>query len=244
MKTDSGVWGYSGLALLGLGLGIGAFLTGDTLYTHLGALIGVFVATLGIVGTSFSASEMKTAFASISKIYKNQKSELTEMVSGITKIAESLRKEGLIAAENYLETVNDPLFKKGMELVAKGSASAKVKEMIELESAEVQKREESAGRVWIRASGVAQWMGVSLTLIEGSLAFGRDPHFFGLGLLSAFYGLIISQVIFVPWGFRVAVVVRSAVTRAQIAKLGIQGIQDGESPTLLKEKLEILLGKV
>lgn len=217
---------------------------GDPLTVHVGAFLGVLLATFGIAGTSFSAAEMKTAFASIPKIYKNQKSELSQVVAGICKISENLRKEGLIAAENYLNEVNDPLFKKGMELVAKGSPAAKVKEMIELEAAEVQKREEAAGRVWIRASGISQWIGVTLTLLEGSLAFGRDPKFFGFGLLSAFYGFVISQVIFVPWGFRVAVVVRSAVTRAQIGKLGIQGIQDGESPLLLKEKLEIVLGRV
>ena len=223
---------------------MGSFLYGDPLWIHVGAFSGVLITTLGIVGTSFSATEMSSAYSSLSKIYKGQKSQLSGMVNGICKIAEGLRKEGLIAAENYLDVVRDPLFKKGMELVAKGSPAAKVKEMMELETGEVQKREEGAGRVWIRASGVAQWIGVTLALIEGSFSWGKESHLFGLSFVSAFYGIALSQILFVPWSFRVAVVARSAATKALISKLGIQGIQDGESPTLLKEKLEILLGRV
>jgi len=234
--------GFSLLTLVGLASGLASFSTHDWLWIHLGTLLSVALTTLGVMGMTFSTTEVKGALAAIPSVYQTQAQELKNLVTDIARLAEVLRKEGLVVIDNHIDSVREPLFKKGLELLSRGTPGAKVKELLELESSELQKKDEAIARVWVRASSIAQWVGIVLGLIQLSTFWGQNTTI-GYALLAPFYGLLFSQFLAVPWSFKLGYVVKMQTTRNQMAKLGVLGIQDGESPQILKEKLEVYLGR-
>lgn len=243
VKSDSAVWGFTFLIFGSAAAVVGTFLFFDNPWIlHAVTVPGILLTVFGVLGVSFPSQELKSAMNAVPRVYQQTRSELERLIEQVSEVSTTLRKEGLIAAENFVNSVSDPLIKKGLELLARGAQAAKVKEVLELEAAEAMKREENAGRVWVRASSIAQWSGVIIGLLQLSIG-GIQSGRMGQALIAPFYGFLFAQFFCVPWSFKLAAIAKQAATRIMMGKVSILSIQEGESPAVLREKLETYLGK-
>src|SRR3954466_7647065 len=138
MKVSSAI----GLAVAVARLFLGATMEGSNVFAILNpsAMLIVLGGTLGatIAGTSFEA--IKNIPNLYKKTFSAEPPDLNAKVVELVGYAESARRDGLLALDEQLASIEDPFTKKGLQLVVDGTAHDLVADRFEAENDAMRKR--------------------------------------------------------------------------------------------------------
>jgi chemotaxis protein MotA len=240
IATLLGLLGGLGLiaATIILGGNVGGFIDIPSVLVVIGGSVAsVFIMfPMGVAIGSFKVG-MKTFF---SKGYNAQ-----EMINQIIKLAETARKESLVALEKV--QVDDPFLKKGITMVADGSEERLVRQVLEIEINFMKERHRQGQGVFKGMGTMAPAFGMIGTLIGlvQMLQNLDDPSSIGpamaVALLTTFYGAVLANVIFLPLARKLEVRSDEDALFMEIMAEGVISIQRGEHPSIVKEKLQAFL---
>ena len=195
-----------GIALACVLIALGALMEG----TQLTALINI-PASLFVFGGTFGAVMAGTSFErvkAIPRLYqiaiKGEEPDPVERIELMTRLADTARREGLLALEAELEQIPDRFTRKGVQMVVDGTDPEVVREVLEIEIEALETRHADARRVFEKAAGFAPTMGILGTVLGlvHVLQNLDDPGSLGPAISSAFiatlFGVGSANVVFFP----------------------------------------------
>lgn len=218
-----------------------------------GALIGpssfvlVFFGSFGATMMAYRKSHLSMIPASFKAAIKNAPPELDEIIDTLGPLADVARREGMLALEARVETIEDPFLQTGVQLLVDGMDTEQVQQTMEIEIAALDERHRVAIGFWKSLGGYAPTLGMLGTVIGLINMLGNlsDPAQLGLGmslaLLTTLYGVLFSNLIFLPVSNRLDNLNRAEMAARDMALDGVLALQSGASSRMLVERLESYL---
>jgi chemotaxis protein MotA len=243
VKLDLGTW-------LGLAAAFGFILLGNYLEGgHMSSILQptaamiVFGGTLGAVMVSFPLEATLGAAKSLKHVFCTQRSESQVLLEDIQRFAHLARKEGIIALENESKTARHPFLKKALLIIVDGVDSKSLEKMLDVQIGEIEERGEIPAKVFEAGGGYSPTIGIIgavLGLIH-VMANLSDVAKVGEGIAVAFvatiYGVGLANIVLLPAANKLKLKHHEDVKLCEMIKEGSLGIQVGENPRLLAERL-------
>lgn len=238
------------LSLLGIILAVGSVVGGMLLEGgHLGSIVQatafiiVMGGTVGAVMLQFPLPVFLKAMTSLKMVFFNQAQDMKGLIAELVEFSNLSRKQGLLALEGKIKTVEDPLLAKGLQLVVDGTEPPKIREILEVEVDTFDEEYILAGKVWDSFGGYCPTVGIlgavlGLIHVMENLA---DPSALGGGIAVAFvatvYGVGAANLFFLPFGGKIKMKAKEMVTTRNMIIEGLVALGQGENPRMIEEKL-------
>lgn len=172
-----------------------------------------------------------------------------EIITAFEKLASKARREGLIALQSDMEAVPDPLFKRGLELLLDGTEDHVVENVMDAEIDAIEEYYRKGIKFWEMAGAYCPTFGIcgtALTMIVimsglGTASATELGHKIGVAFTATIYGLFFANMMFFPFAEKLKARSRVATQRAQLIAIGLMAVKQGNSPAVLRQKLEAIL---
>jgi chemotaxis protein MotA len=169
--------------------------------------------------------------------------DMNEHIGRLVELAEVARREGLLALEKAATEVDDPFFKRGIEMTVDGNDPEEIRDILEGEIHSLEQRHKAGAKFFNDMSGYAPTLGILGTVIGliHVLANLSNPQVLGPAIAEAFiatlWGVLSANLFWLPISNKLK---RSSQQEAQGRRLvmdGILAIQAGNSPRMVQSKL-------
>jgi chemotaxis protein MotA len=235
-----------GIVVAFVGLALGATMEGSALpaFFNVPALVIIVSGTLGAVMAGTTFESLKAIPVLYKKAISGAVPDLDERAKLLVGLAERARREGLLALDDELSKIDDEYTRKGLQLVVDGTDADVVAEVLEIETEAMAARHASAGSVFKDAGGFAPTIGIIGTVmgLVHVLENLDNPESLGPAISGAFiatlYGVAMANIIFLPTANRLAGLSKAEIELRTLTLEGILGIQAGDNPRILAEKLQ------
>lgn len=233
--------------VLAFGLVIGSIILGG----NFGAFVdipSVFIVVGGTLAVTFVMFPMNRVLGAVKvmlKAFFGTSPDPKALIKNIVDLANLARKESLVALEKA--NVDDPFLKKGILLVADGTAENLVRSVLETEIAFMKQRHLTGQEIFKSMGTMAPAFGMIGTLIGlvQMLQTLDDPSSIGpamaVALLTTFYGAVLANVVFLPIAKKLEQKSAEEILFMEIALEGIISILNGDNPRITQDKLESFL---
>ena len=235
------VWGFACIVISILLSGdLGLYIDGPSIFVVFG---GVIASTV----VSYPMSTLKSLGKVVGNVFTAKKIDFNGDVEMVLNIANIARREGILALEESVRTMDDPFLKKGIMLIVDGSDPELVRSIMETELAFIKERHGSSQAVLLQMSAYSPAFGMAGTLIGLINMLNQLSNMDALGpnmsvaLVTTFYGVILANLIFTPMAKKLKVFSDEEYLRKEMILEGILSIQDGENPRIIREKLNAFL---
>ena len=202
--------------------------------------------TFAIVVASFPPATLSSIPKHFGVMLNAGKFNPMNYIDQLVELAQTARKNGLLALEGKANEQEDPFFKQAIMLIVDANDPDKVRAILENDIDCMSARHEDAAALYDKASSVAPAFGMVGTLVglinmlasmdptSGGGDLGKDM---GTALITTLYGCILAHMIFGPIANNLRIRDSEEVLCKQIIVEGIMSIQSGENPKALREKL-------
>jgi len=213
--------------------------------------IPAFIIVIFGTGAATAASTSMEQLKAIPKLYKTaiKGSELTPhaAVEEMVRFAEKARREGLLALEKELGTVEDPYTRKGLQLVIDGTDSELVRAILQSEIDGMSDRHGANAHLFATAGGFAPTLGILGTVLSlvHVLENLSSPAILGHSIAGAFlatlYGVGSANLVFLPVSNKLKELSSEETLYRTMLLEAVLSIQAGDNPRMLFEKLETFI---
>jgi chemotaxis protein MotA len=241
MKASSAI----GLIIGAVGIGLGATMEGSSVMAVLNpsAMLIVLVGTFGAVMTGTSMGAIKNIPSLFKKAFSSEPPDLNARVTELVGYAEQARRDGLLALDEQLATIEDPYTRKGLQLVVDGTDPDLVADVLEAENDAMRKRHSASTQPFEKAGGYAPTMGIIGTVfgLIHVLSNLSKPETLGPSISAAFIatllGIASANVVYLPIAARLKQLSQEELHFRAMTLEGILAIQAGDNPRVVAEKL-------
>lgn len=239
--------------IIGIIIGFGFVLFGIfdsgaiTNFIDIPSIIIVFGGTIGAIIASFPFRLLKNIRKHFVIICSGKRYNPQPVIEQLVEFAKIARRDGLLALEAKASELSDPFFKKSIMYVVDAVEPDKVKEILELdiESACVRHAENmeiyGKGSVYAPAFGmIGTLIGLINMLRSMDLSAGASSELgknMSVALVTTFYGCMLANLIFTPIAVKLSIRDEEERIYKEIIVEGVLGIQEGDNPKNLKERL-------
>jgi len=210
-------------------------------------IAGIFIVIGGLIASmliTFKLEQIKLAGKVLKEsMYKNDQ-QIPALVDLFKRLSERARREGLLALEMELDDVDDPFIRKGVMLAVDGVEPEVVTDILNAEITAMEERHYKGRSLVEKAGEYAPSWGMIGTLIGLVLMLNTldNPETLGpsmaVALLTTLYGTVLANLVFIPMTNKLEAKTEEEVFTKQIIIEGIIGIQSGQNPRILEEKLD------
>jgi chemotaxis protein MotA len=221
------------------------------------ASFGTFIdpaSAILVIGCTVMGYVTSTPIAKLSLVIKVGKAafrefkiDLTGVIPLLVSFAEKARREGLLALEDDVESLDDDFLKRGVQLVVDGTDPELVKTIMQTQMNYIEERHTFGQSIFENMGTLAPAFGMIGTLI-GLVAMLQqmdDPAAIGpamaTALITTLYGAIIANVIFLPMANKLNAKSSDEILLKKIMLEGMLAIQAGDNPRIVEEKLKAFL---
>jgi len=207
-------------------------------------LVLVFIGTLGAALAGGTVPTMISSFKWLIYSFTAKKPDHESVVEPLVKMAEKARREGLLALESELDTVDDAFMRRGLQMAVDGTDPD---DLYDILTAEVKAKKASAAvgtAFWTDCGGYSPTIGIIGTVIGliHVLENLSEPAKLGELIASAFvatlWGVLSANVMFLPWGKRIKYLATQEGGRMELIIDGVLAIQAGANPRVVATKLK------
>lgn len=165
------------------------------------------------------------------------------VIKQIVGLAEIARRDGLLALENKLSTIDNEFIVLGIQMAVDGTRPEVMEDILRTEIDAVATRHREGKGLLDCMGRFAPAFGMIGTLLGLIIMLGdmSDPSKIGAGmavaLLTTLYGAVASNVIFLPFAEKLSYTNKQELVLMEICVRGIMAIQSGENPRIIEQKL-------
>ncbi len=218
---------------------------------HAASLIGitaamiVFGGTIGATMTSYALVDILAIPKLIARAMKTPPDRRLELVEELVKLAETARRDGLLALESY--PIDDPFLKRAVMMVVDGTDPELTEQILHADVEAMAARHARAYGMFATMGGFAPTMGIIGTVmgLVHVLSSLENPDELGPAIAVAFlatlYGVASANLVWFPIGNKLKLRSKEETEERRLIIEGVLGIQAGENPRMLREKLIVLL---
>jgi chemotaxis protein MotA len=190
---------------------------------------------------------MKLVPSLYKKTFMAERPDMRTQVEVLVDHAERARRDGLLALEEELESIEDPYTRKGLQLVVDGTDPDLVRDILEAEVDAMRARHRAGAKVFENAGGFAPTMGIIGTVMGLISVLQKldQPETLGPAISGAFIATLLgvgaANVVFLPIALRLKQLSEAEAEARYLVLEGVLAIQSGDNPRVVREKLEAFL---
>lgn len=210
-------------------------------------LPSVFITVFGSfcsVMLAFPMQHIKNLPITMKNAFIDKQMPADEIINKFVELSKKARKEGLLSLENEVEAIDDDFIKSGIQMVVDGIEPETIREIMDLEIGEMQRRHSSGINVLKGWAGYGPAYGMIGTLIGlvQMLANLSDPSLLGPGMskaiITSFYGSVMANFLFGPLAGKLEVKSEQEANRREMMLEGVLALQSGVNPRIIEDKLK------
>jgi len=236
--------------LLAVVLILGSILIGSapiTAFIDIPSVLVVFGGASGAVLMSFPLRSMLGTPRVLKKVFLNKPEDVRALIDQLVSLAETARRDGLLALENRLDSVDNPFIKLGIQMAVDGTRPEVIEDTMRTEIEVINARHKNGRSVFDtfgRYSPAFGMIGTLLGLIM-MLSNMSDPSGIGKGmavaLITTLYGAVAANVMFLPFADKLGFLNKQELLALEVVLRGVIAIQSGENPRVIEQKLSTFL---
>jgi len=179
----------------------------------------------------------------VKKVFLNRQESVPQLIEQIVDLAETARREGLLALESKLEEIENPSIVLGIQMAVDGTVAEVIEAIMQTEIEAVATRHRDGKAVVDQLGRFAPAFGMIGTLMGLIIMLGNmeDPSSIGAGmavaLITTLYGAVVSNLFFLPFAEKLGFINKQEVLTMEIILRGIMAIQAGDNPRVIEQKL-------
>jgi chemotaxis protein MotA len=238
--------------LTAIGLGVGAIMmvwgmaTGGTnllIFWDLASVIITIFGSMCAMLITYPMADFGRLMKVMTQAFKDFKSSSLDLITQFTNLSRKARREGLLSLEDEISLIEDDFLKKGLQMVVDGIEPETIKEILELEIGEMEKRHSDGANMLKSWGGYAPAFGMIGTLIGliQMLANLSDSSAIASGmakaLITTYYGALMANLVFNPMSANLNLKSAKEASFREMMLEGILSIQSGVNPRIVEEKL-------
>jgi chemotaxis protein MotA len=236
-----------------IGLLLGAAVLVIAIMIAPGARFGAFIdypSMMVVFGGSLAAAlicfPLKSFLNTIrvaKNVFFNKQENIGELIEQIVSLAETARRDGLLALEGRLEEISNPFIVMGIQMAADGTRPEVIEDVMRTEMDAVATRHRNGKSVVAQMGRFAPAFGMIGTLMGLIIMLGNmdDPAAIGPGmavaLITTLYGAVSSNLLYLPFAEKLGFINKHELLAMEIVIRGIMGIQSGDNPRVIEQKL-------
>ncbi len=236
--------------LLGIGAGFACVVISIFLGGSISSFIdvkSVFIVVGGVLCATMASFPMKrimNLLKALKAAFKKDTTNIHEDVELLINLANTARREGILALEGSADEITDPFLKKGIMLIVDGSDPELIKGIMETDLDFVKERHAEIRAILDAAAAYSPAFGMIGTLIGLINMLKNLSDMAALGpsmavaLVTTFYGSMLANLVFLPLSKKLKAVGNREYLRKELILEGLLSIQDGENPRIIREKLD------
>jgi chemotaxis protein MotA len=242
IATIVGVISAFGLVFIAIFMGGGL-----NIFINIPALMIVVGGTLGVTMIAYPLKDVFGVFKVVQKALFAKNIAVDKLIEMFVAYATKTRKEGLLALESELKTVDDDFIKKGIQMSIDGMEIREIKGILDTEIDFVRNRHQLGAEIFSTMGTFAPAMGMIGTLIGlvQMLQSMDDPSTIGpamaVALLTTFYGSIIANIICMPIAGKLKTRSKEEMLTREMAVQGIISLSTGDNPRVLEQRLQAFM---
>ncbi len=234
--------------VFGLGMIIlGLILEGGHLSSivQLTAAIIVFGGAFGAIMVAYPLPDVINAFKALGTWLKNPTANTDEIMKDIVDLAQTARKESILALEKKRDSIKFAPLAKAIKLAVDGTDPNIIKDTLETEAHVVFEEQEVGVKFWEDMGAIAPTIGI-LGAVLGLIHVMENldkPDQIGPGIAVAFvatlYGVGASNIFFIPIGKKIKRKAQLEGHARAMVTIGVEGILTGLNPKVIEEKISV-----
>jgi len=251
--------------LIGIGLLVLAISLGDgrvDYFIHYPSMLLVLGGTIGATFVNYPLKNLWRIFGVVKNAFRRSESSYQHIIDKFTELANVVRKQGIMALENELDKITDNFMHNGIELAINEKNQDRLRTYLQLELSNMRKRHSIGQEVFFYMGTYApafgmvgtivglivmmknfnmsgSQMGVIANAFEFDIAskFKELLNGMGMALITTFYGLILTNLIFIPIGGKLKRRSEEEIMLKEIMIEGILCLHNRDHPLVVREKL-------
>jgi len=234
---------FGGVILLALSIGMKSSFGP---FVDYGSIFVVVGGSLCAVLVAFPLKNALAVFGVLKNVIFNKQEDFRQVIEQIVSLAETARRDGLLALEGRIEEISNPFIVLGIQMAVDGTRPEVIEDIMRTEMEAVRTRHKNGRGVVEQMGRFAPAFGMIGTLIGLVIMLGdMSPDTIGAGmavaLLTTLYGAIVSNLFFLPFAEKLGFISKHELTAMEIVLRGIMAIQSGENPRIIEQKLSTYL---
>ncbi len=228
------------IAVVGGSIAKGAGLSG---LWNPAAFVIVIIGTFGAVCLQFGWPTFQRALKQFFWIVKPPKDDRKKLINQIIDWSGVARKQGLLGLESMVAQQNDPLARKGLQMLVDGVEPEIIRQMLEIDIDGSSHSEMQAAKVFEAAGIYAPTLGI-VGAVLGLMAVMKnlaDPSSLGPGIAAAFtatiYGIASANCLFLPMANKLKSIIQRRSGDGTLLVEGFVAIAQGENPRNIEVRL-------
>lgn len=236
-----------GFIIIFLAIAISGGREGTLIFIDIAAFLIVFGGVFASLLINFKFEQMRLLTTVIREAFRKNDHSVPELINLFIRLSEKARKEGLLSLEDEMEEVDDPFIKKGVLLAIDGIEPEVINEIMNAELLALEDRHQKGRVILEKAGEYSPAWGMIGTLIGLILMLNQldNPETVGpsmaVALITTLYGVVLANLVFLPMASKLENKTEEEIFVKQIIIEGIIGVQSGQNPRILEEKLSAFL---
>ncbi len=207
-------------------------------------------AMLIVIGGTVGASIITTSVSTIFQIphylklaFLGKRLNSLDSINMIVKMSEKARREGILGLENDIKHVDDPFFRKAVQLVIDGTETTVLRTILETEIAYVEERHKKGIALFQKLGGFSPTLGIIGTVLGliHTLSNVQEPDRMAGAIAGAFiatlWGVALANLVYLPIGDKLRLRHEEELASLDLIMEGVISIQSGDNPRVVKTKL-------
>jgi chemotaxis protein MotA len=181
------------------------------------------------------------------KLFFNRAEDLPGLIEELVRLAEIARKDGLLALEARVPEVSHSTIALGIQMAVDGTRPEVIEDIFRTEM-QAEEGRHHVGKKMLELMGrCGPAFGMIATLLGLILMLGNldDPDSIGptmaMALVGTLYGAAIANMVCTPCAEKLGYLSRQELLAKEVVLKGILGIQAGENPRVIEQKLNTYL---
>jgi chemotaxis protein MotA len=172
---------------------------------------------------------------------------VSDRIATLVSLAEKARKEGLLALEAQVKTIDDPFLRRGLQMGIDGTDPEELRGVLEGEIAAKKGEDKVAAKFFTAMGGYAPTIGIIGTVVGliHVLENLDNPESLGPLIAGAFvatlWGVLTANLFWLPMGAKITRISDLQAAQMELLVEGITEIQAGTSPRAVRQKLSALV---
>ncbi len=180
-------------------------------------------------------------------VFFNKQEDTSKLIEQIVSLAETARRDGLLALEARVEEMSNPFIVLGIQMAVDGTRPEVIEDIMRTEMDAVSTRHQSGRRILEQMGRFTPAFGMIGTLMGLIIMLGqlKNPDALGPGmaiaLITTLYGAIAANLFLLPCAEKLGTINKGELLTMEIIVRGIMAIQSGENPRVIEQKLTTFL---
>jgi chemotaxis protein MotA len=216
-------------------------------FFDLPALLMVVGGSLGVALIGFPLRNVLGFPKVIKKVFVHKPENLDRLIEQLVDLARAARRDGLLAIENKALEVDNPFITLGIQMTVDGTRPEVIAEVMRTEIAVMGARHREAKKLLQLLGRCGPAFGMIATLLGLVLMLGNlsNPDSIGpsmaVALIGTLYGALLANLVCIPFSEKLSIRSHEETVAKEIILCGIIGIQSGDHPQTVQQKLNTLL---